>query len=73
MSGDGGTFRVTIDVRRIQANLLLQEGGLLSEQDVRRWLLSVGFRPEQGGTWLASELDLRVLDPNEVTATERIA
>jgi hypothetical protein len=54
MSGDGGTFRMTIDVRRIQANVLAQEGGLLS----------VGFRPEQGGTWLAGEQDLRVLDPD---------
>ena len=73
MSGDGGTFRVTIDVRRIQENLLAQEGGRLREQDVRRWLLSVGFRPEQGGTWLAGAQELRVLDPTEVTVAQRIA
>ncbi len=53
--GWDSTYRVTIDIPRIQANVLAMEGGRLTELAVRNWLRSVGFSPERDGrTWLAT-------------------
>ena len=69
------TYRVAIDVARIQANVLACEGGRLSELAVRNWLRSVGFRPEpcpDGQTWLADAEGLRRLDKSEILRVERV-
>ena len=72
---EGVTYRVAIDVARIQANVLACEGGRLSELTVRNWLRSVGFRPEpcaDGQTWLADAEGLRRLDKSEILRVERV-
>ena len=69
------TYRVAIDVARIQANVLACEGGRLSELTVRNWLRSVGFTPEpcpDGQTWLADAEGLRRLDKSEILRVERV-
>jgi hypothetical protein len=71
---EGITYRVRIDVARIQANVLACEGGQLSELTVRNWLRSVGFKPEpcpDGQTWLADAEGLRRLDRSEILRVER--
>jgi hypothetical protein len=68
-----GTYRVTIDIRRIQANVLAAEGGRLSDLAVRNWLRSVGFSPEgDGRTWLTTQESLGRLDKSEILRTERV-
>lgn len=68
-----GTYRVTIDIRKIQANVFATEGGRLTDLAVRNWLLSVGFSPEGNGlTWLASQESLGRLDKSEIVRTERV-
>jgi hypothetical protein len=67
------TYRVTIDVRKIQTNVYANEGGRLSELAVRNWLLSVGFHPEPGGrTWLADVESISRLDKSEIVRSERL-
>ena len=69
----GSTYRVTIDVRKIQSNVYASEGGRLSELAVRNWLRSVGFHPESGGrTWLGDIESLSRLDKSEIVRTERL-
>jgi hypothetical protein len=73
-AGDS-TYRVTIDIPRIQANVLACEGGRLTELAVRTWLRSVGFTPEPGGdgaTWLSDADSLRRLDKSEILRAERV-
>ncbi len=68
-----GTYRVTIDIPKIQANVFQMEGGRLSELAVRNWLRSVGFSPESGGrTWLAAQESLGRLDQSEILRADRI-
>ena len=68
-----GTYRVTIDIPRIQANVFAMEGGRLSDLAVRNWLRSVGFSPEgDGRTWLATEESLGRLDRSEILRSERV-
>jgi hypothetical protein len=73
-SGGGHqTYRVTIDVSRIQANVFAAEGGRLTELAVRNWLRSVGFHPEVGGaTWIADRDSLSRLDQSEIVRAERV-
>lgn len=67
------TYRVTIDIPRIQANVFAMEGGRLSDLAVRNWLRSVGFAPEADGrTWLADAETVRRLDKSEILRAERI-
>ena len=66
---DDATYRVAIDVARIQANVLACEGGRLSDLAVRNWLRSVGFKPvpcADGQTWLGDADGLRRLDKSEI-------
>ena len=68
-----GTYRVTIDIPRIQANVFQMEGGRLTELAVRNWLRSVGFSPEGNGrTWLAAEETLGRLDQSEILRADRV-
>ena len=68
-----GTYRVTIDIKKIQANVFAMEGGRLSDLAVRNWLRSVGFSPEgNGGTWLATQESLGRLDKSEILRAERV-
>jgi hypothetical protein len=72
-NGTGSTYRVTIDVRKIQANVYANEGGRLSELAVRNWLRSVGFHPEAGGrTWLGDIESMSRLDKSEIVRRERL-
>jgi hypothetical protein len=67
------TYRVTIDVQKIQSNVYRTEGGRLSELAVHNWLRSVGFRPEPGGkTWLADRESLGRLDQSEILRAYRV-
>jgi hypothetical protein len=67
------TYRVTISVRKIQANVYASEGGRLSELAVRNWLRSVGFHPEADGrTWLADVESISRLDQSEIVRSERL-
>lgn len=61
------TYRVDIDLARIQANVLAFEGSQLSEWAIRNWLRSVGFTPDPDGrTWLAGGDCLGRLHPTEI-------
>lgn len=71
-----GVFRVRIDVGRIQSNILSQEGGRLSEQNIRSYLRSVGFTPAGDGasdTWLAHAENLHILHESEILQKHRVA
>ncbi len=73
MAGTNSTYRVTIDIPKIQANVYACEGGRLSELAVRNWLRSVGFHPEPSGvTWIATDDGLRRLDQSEIVRAERL-
>lgn len=68
-----GTYRVTIDIPKIQANVFAMEGGRLTDRAVRNWLRSVGFSPEGNGmTWLATQETLGRLDKSEILRAERV-
>ena len=72
-AGGHQTYRVTIDVPRIQANVFASEGGRLTELAVRNWLRSVGFHPEAGGaTWIGDRDSLCRLDHSEILRAERV-
>ena len=74
MAGTGRTYRVVIDVARIQRNLLEMEGGRLTELAVRNWLRAVGFTPEPDGqAWLAGAEGLGRLDKSEIVSVEPLA
>jgi len=74
MAGTGRTYRVVIDVARIQQNLLEMEGGRLTELAVRNWLRAVGFTPEADGrTWLSGSEGLGRLDKSEIVSVEAVA
>jgi hypothetical protein len=67
------TYRVTIDIPRIQANVFAMEGGRLSDLAVRNWLRSVGFAPQPDGrTWIADAETVRRLDKSEIVRAERV-
>jgi hypothetical protein len=67
------TYRVTIDIQKIQSNVYRTEGGRLSELAVHNWLCSVGFRPESGGkTWLADRESLDRLDRSEIRSVRML-
>ena len=66
-----GTYRVTIDIPKIQANVFASEGGRLTDLAVRNWLRSVGFSPEGDGlTWLATQESLGRLEKSEILRAE---
>jgi hypothetical protein len=66
-----GTYRVTIDIPKIQANVFATEGGRLTDLAVRNWLRSVGFSPEGNGlTWLATQESLGRLEKSEILRAE---
>jgi hypothetical protein len=72
-TGNGTTYRCSIDINRIQCNVYRAEGGRLSELAVHNWLRSVGFVPDPGGkTWLADRESLDRLDQSEILSAERI-
>ena len=75
------TFRVVIDVQKIQSNLWTHEQARLSEAEIRYWLQSVGFRPDaaevpstEGGSdvFLADAETLRRLDQSEVISVRPV-
>ena len=69
-----GTYRVTIDVQKIQSNLLDQEGGRLSEDGIRAWLRGTGFilaNPDDD-TWLTDGENLRMLQRSEILSLSRV-
>jgi hypothetical protein len=72
-SDPSNTYRVTIDIPRIQANVFAMEGGRLSDLAVRNWLRSVGFAPQADGrTWIADAETVRRLDKSEILRAERL-
>lgn len=67
-------YRVVIDVEQIRANLLRYEGGQLSELQIRNWLRSVGFKPDNDGrTWLADRECLHRLHHTEILEKTSVA
>jgi hypothetical protein len=69
----GDRFHVRIDVARIQANMLRDEGGKLTERQIRNWLISAGFTPDPDGPgWTADRDALRQLDRSELLETTPI-
>ncbi len=69
----GDKYHVTIDLQRIQANLLKYEGGRLTELQIRNWLRSVGFTPDHAGSgWTADSDCLSRLDRSEIVAMSRL-
>jgi hypothetical protein len=69
----GDRFHVRIDLARIQSNMLRDEGGKLSERQIRNWLISAGFTPDPDGPgWTADREALRQLDRSELLETKPI-
>jgi hypothetical protein len=69
-----GTYRVTIDVQKIQSNLFAQEGGRLSEDGIRAWLRGTGFvlADPDDDTWLTDGENLRILQRSEILRLSRV-
>ena len=69
-----GTYRVTIDVQKIQTNLFAQEGGRISEDGIRAWLRGTGFVLTDPGddTWLTDGENLRMLQESEILRVSRV-
>lgn len=69
-----GTYRVTIDVQKIQSNMLNQEGGRISEDGIRAWLRGTGFvlADPANDTWLTDEENLRILQESEILQVSRV-
>jgi hypothetical protein len=69
----GDRFHVRIDLARIQSNMLRDEGGKLSERQIRNWLISAGFTPDPDGPgWTADRDALRQLDRSELLESKPI-
>jgi hypothetical protein len=64
-----GTYRVTIDLQKVRANMHYQ-GRQLSEGEIESWLKIVGFVREDGGTWLSEPETLRCLDESEIVRVQ---
>jgi hypothetical protein len=63
----GERYHVQIDLARIQSNMLRDEGGRLTERQIRNWLISAGFTPDDDGIgWTADRDALRQLDRTEL-------
>jgi hypothetical protein len=63
----GERYHVRIDLARIQSNMLRDEGGRLTERQIRNWLISAGFTPDDDGIgWTADRDALRQLDRSEL-------
>jgi hypothetical protein len=69
-----GTYRVTIDVQKIQSNLFNQEGGRISEDGIRAWLRGTGFvlADPDDDTWLTDGENLRILQRSEILRLSRV-
>ena len=69
-----GTYRVTIDVQKIQTNMLSQEGGRISTDGIRAWLRGTGFvlADPANDTWLTDEENLRILQESEILEVCRV-
>ena len=69
-----GTYRVTIDVQKIQTNMLTQEGGKISEDGIRAWLRGTGFvlADPANDTWVTDEENLRMLQDSEIVQVSRL-
>jgi hypothetical protein len=69
-----GTYRVTIDVQKIQSNMLDQEGGRISEDGIRAWLRGTGFvlANPADDTWLTDGENLRILQRSEILRLDRV-
>ena len=69
-----GTYRVTIDVQKIQTNMLTQEGGRISEDGIRAWLRGTGFvlADPANDTWVTEEENLRMLQDSEILRVSRV-
>jgi hypothetical protein len=69
-----GTYRVTIDVQKIQSNMLNQEGGRISEDGIRAWLRGTGFvlADPENDTWLTDGENLRLLQRSEILRLSRV-
>lgn len=69
-----GTYRVTIDVEKIQSNMLCQEGGKISQDGIRAWLRGTGFvlADPANDTWLTEEENLRILQRSEILTLSRV-
>ena len=70
-----GTYRVTIDVEKIQSNMLNQEGGRISQDGIRAWLRGTGFvlADPDDDTWLTDEENLRILQESEILRVSRVS
>lgn len=58
-------FLVRLDLARLRANLSACNHWLMTDEDGRRQLVHMGFRP-CGDGWLASASDLERLEPGEL-------
>jgi hypothetical protein len=58
-------FLVSLNIRRIRAQLSAADGVAYTDDDVRKWLQDAGFE-SQGEKWIVSETDLGHVDPSEV-------
>jgi len=69
-----GTYRVTIDIEKIQLNMLNQEGGRISQDGIRAWLRGTGFvlADPVNDTWLTEEENLRLLQESEILQVSRV-
>lgn len=69
-----GTYRVVIDVQKIQSNMLCQEGGKISQDGIRAWLRGAGFvlTDPTSDTWVTDGENLRVLQQSEIVRVSRV-
>jgi hypothetical protein len=70
-----GTYRVTIDVQKIQTNMFTQEGGKISEDGIRAWLRGTGFvlTDPTSDTWVTDGENLRMLQQSEILRVSRVS
>ena len=63
------SFRVRIDLAKLQSHLSREDNRDVSAGEVRQFLLDSGFKPD-GEWWIVKERALGALDPSEVKEAE---
>jgi hypothetical protein len=65
-------FFVRVDLDRLRAGLSSSNRYAMTTEEVRRWLVMMGNKPEKDG-WLADSRALRRLEPKELLEMEPVA
>ena len=66
------TYLVDVDLAQLRAHRSQVEKRMLTDDDVRSWLMNFGFNPRMDGLYLAEDAVLDLLQPSEIIAARKV-